>query len=241
MNQSHQVIACCHCGKVLRDETQYVGSAVACPHCWGIFLMPDTSKPATATTYATVNAKDSDPTENSDAAPKMGQKITLHSPRPSGVTILATLGLIFSGIGLLLGIWGLIYEVPANFDTNRLGSFQYRPDGSAIVLVGLNIVLIMFVVFCLFMMGFLQVCLGLLKRKNYARRSFYILASLIIFAVITKFALAAYYHSMDFTSITGDFFEMTALLYLVVGLIYLRTKGVKNWFNQISITHQAQP
>lgn len=223
------LIACCHCGKALSNAPEHAGNLVACPSCWNVFTMPDTAHEPGLSGVGSVNSIASEESNQTPDILPMGQKVDLDIKRPSGVTVLGIVGFTFSGFGLLASLLVLLYEIEPIFHSSEAGGIKFMPDGRAIVMVTVNIVLLKFIVFCLFMLCFIHVSYGLLKRRNHARRSFNILAGLIILSVLIQITMALKYKNAQL-GLKTDILELASLGYLAVGFIYLGTKRVKQWF-----------
>jgi len=139
------------------------------------------------------------------------------APRPSGIMILSVLGIIFSILGLLAGILVTSFEAAALY-----GFSKSRPYGSVLVLAG-------WLIFCVFMLGFLHISIGLLRRQKTARRAFIVLTVLIFLFALMPFFLSLGTNG-DYTGYKLDFIKGVSLLYLLISLVYLQLKRVKTWF-----------
>ena len=231
-------ILCPHCYRSLSGSDLPGTMTLMCPYCQQLFTMSEPSElsscPSSAASKTTgsiwpaVAGTVSAPVESVPAprSPACGTSpeveapvfVVYPNPRPFGVTLLALLGIIFTTVGLLAGLVGLINEAAIIF-----GWSQANNTGSVMVLIRFSVI-------CLFMMGFFQICLGLLRRKKSAHRAFCILAVLIILIQLIHCFFALREEGVASTFKIG-FFEGVALLYLLVGLLYLQLKRVKNWFS----------
>ena len=239
---SVEFFLCSKCQKELANAPQYAGLLTACPYCGNMFMMTgpaDTpyemtpakiieSRPATKniTTESARQTQTSDepttqdtPTESSSTSPDESVSyIVAQSPRPTGLTVIAAMGLIFSLIGLASGLLVLVLEAMA-----ILGESPNGTNGSIYILIR-------FVILCLFMLCFIQISIGLLKRRKSARRAFSLLAALIILGEVVQITIAAKNDALAIDFI-ADFFKFVGLAYLLIGVIYLQRKRIKAWFD----------
>ncbi|MBN1766679.1 MAG: hypothetical protein JW860_15600 [Sedimentisphaerales bacterium] len=137
--------------------------------------------------------------------------------RPIMLTIISVLGIIFCSLATILAIWGGAQAVS---DITK---------GSQLANTGYILNLCYFAVMFLFMVSFLQITVGMLKRDKKARKSFLILATLIMLLEFVKIASLIYIEKFSL-NYQQDFFKAVILIYLIVGAIYLRSKSAKTWF-----------
>ncbi|GEM_PF-2048424 len=217
------VFSCSHCGRELSSLPQYNGMLMACPYCRNMFIMQGAYVPTDVVCEvpAAASAFASGSVEGALATDQSGEAFAYILPppcRPSGLTIIATVGLIFSGIAMLLAIFGGLNEASIIYGLSKTpqnGSMQ---------------ILIYFIIAFLLMLCFVQISVGLLRRWKKARGSFFVLAMLIMLLEIAKIAVLIYTRHFQF-DYRIDLFKAAGLTYLVIGVLYLQRRQIKLWFD----------
>lgn len=235
---SENMFNCANCSRQLSVVPDYIGRLVACPYCGGMFIMPGLSPqssqrdaPAKADdeTIPIAVEKNNDSTVEragtvdlpktpvrpmSQATPYIIPELT----RPGGIAVLAVLGLMLSVTGLVLAISTLAIGTETLFGGGRL-----MLDDSIYSQVK-------FAMYCLYMLLYLLVCMGLLKGRNSARRIFVLLTLLFIFGELTQIGVASY-KGEPLVNPPLDFLKVIALVYMLGGVLYLIRSRIGNWFD----------
>ena len=217
---------CVYCGNKLGYAAFPPGMMLSCPYCRNTFVFPIVAEavdPACVATPSHPGAyRPESPTQDLFCQPPVPVHTPLDYivpdvPRPAGITILGLLGIIFSSLGLLVGIIVVLDQAGALY-----GLAESQSHGSVLVMAN-------FMVRCLFMLGFIHISIGLLRRRKSARWSFVILAVLIVLLEMVQVTTTVFGQG-ESLDIKIDFFRTVSLLYLISGLIYLQFRNAKNWF-----------
>ncbi len=237
-SSSENMFNCANCSRQLSVVPDYIGRLVACPYCGSMFIMPGLSPqslqrgdsgeadngtiPIAAeknNDSAVERAETVDSTKTpvgpmSQATPYIMPELT----RPGGIAVLAALGLMLSITGLVLAISTLVIGTETLFGSDRLmlGDSIYSQ--------------VKFAMYCLYMLLYLLVCMGLLKGRNSARRIFILLTLLFIFGELTQIGVASY-KGEPLVNPPLDFLKVIALVYMLGGVLYLIRSRIGNWFD----------
>ena len=217
---------CANCSRQLSVVPDYIGRLVACPYCGSMFVMPSLSPQSlprdaagknndSAVERAGAVSSTKMPTgPMSQATPYIMPELT----RPGGIAVLAALGLMLSITGLVLAISTLAIGTETLFGGDRftLGDSIYSQ--------------VKFAMYCLYMLLYLLVCMGLLKGRNSARRIFILLTLLFIFGELTQIGVASY-KGEPLVNPPLDFLKVIALVYMLGGVLYLLRSRIGNWFD----------
>ena len=217
---------CANCSRQLSVVPDYIGRLVACPYCGSMFIMPSLSpqslqrgaaeknNDSAAKRVETVDSTKMPARPISQATPYIIPELT----RPGGIAVLAALGLMLSITGLVLAISALVIGTETLFSGDRLmlGDSIYSQ--------------VKFAMYCLYMLLYLLVCMGLLKGRNSARRIFVLLTLLFIFGELTQIGVASY-KGEPLVNPPLDFLKVIALVYMLGGMLYLLRSRIGNWFD----------
>jgi DNA-directed RNA polymerase subunit RPC12/RpoP len=229
---------CANCSRQLSVVPDYIGRLVACPYCGSMFIMPSLS-PQSLQRGASEEADDGTipivaEKKNDSTAERAGTVDLTKTPigpmsqatpyiipelaRPGGIAVLAVLGLMLSITGLVLAISALVIGTETLFSGDRL-----MLDDSIYSQVK-------FAMYCLYMLLYLLVCMGLLKGRNSARRIFVLLTLLFIFGELIQIGLASY-KGEQLVNPPLDFLKVIALVYMLGGMLYLLRSRIGDWFD----------
>ena len=229
---------CANCSRQLSVVPDYIGRLVACPYCGSMFIMPRlsplslqrvSSAEADNGTIPIAAEKNSDSVaeqvETADSIMAPVRPISQATPyimpeliRPGGIAVLAVLGIVLSITGLVLAISVLVIGTEMLFGSDRfsMGDSIYSQ--------------VKFAMYCLYMLLYLLVCMGLLKGRNSARRIFVLLTLLFIFGELTQIGVASY-KGEPLVNPPLDFLKVIALVYMLGGVLYLLRSRIGNWFD----------
>ncbi len=229
---------CANCSRQLSVVPDYIGRLVACPYCGSMFIMPRLSPPSlqrvssgkadggTIPLASEGNSGSSaERAETTDSIRLPVKPISQATPyimpeltRPGGIAVLAVLGMVLSITGLVLAVSALVIGTETLF-----GNAQFTLGDSIYSQVK-------FAMYCLYMLLYMLVCMGLLKGRNSARRIFVLLTLLFIFGELIQIAVASY-KGEPLINPPLDFLKVIALVYMLGGMLYLLRSRIGTWFD----------
>ena len=186
---------CPHCHRILSQAPELNDMVIACPYCHGQFRMQDRSAPP------------------------------IPAARPTGVTVVGVLGIIFSALTLLLttcaaAVFGLASSIP-----EIQQELQRALEGRQFTFIDHFAM----VFACLIALILLIVSIGLLRRSRTARTCFYGLSLLWAASVTTRIAYTATQQgALEALQVLPG--AIVGLAYYGIGCIYLAQKRAAYWF-----------
>ena len=237
-SSSANMFNCPNCSRQLSVVPDYIGRLVSCPYCGSMFIMPRLSPPSSQrvssgkTDDGTIplateekSGSSAERAETTDSIKKSVRPISQATPyimpeltRPGGIAVLAVLGIVLSITGLVLAVSALVIGTETLFGSNQftLGDSIYSQ--------------VKFAMYCLYMLLYLLVCMGLLKGRNSARRIFVLLTLMFILGELIQIAVAAH-KGEPLINPPLDFLKVIALVYMLGGMLYLLRSRISTWFD----------
>jgi len=213
--RSREMINCPHCQQTMSGSIEMKGQMLACAFCRQPFIIPDTSVRFKASEKQSIRRGGKHTKRLKGQYYIYGENgcpyIIPRPARPAGVTFIAALGLVFSGF-MLLG--GLIFI---------LGNYFSLPELKTNIVSEKEMG-----VFCGTVTIFLLICVGLLRGSKSAYWCYLLLSLLNAVGIILNISPRQLGNNREL-AVAENIYSGFILLYLVVGIIYLRTKRVRDW------------
>jgi len=216
-------IECPACHKVLRHEPDNVGTVVLCPFCEQAFVVCDSDlafKPGLVR-------------EREGSYARQNRASGL---RPSGITAISVIGICSCGVifaaAALLALSCMNSVVAPVTESVREVTEGVREAVPVVPTPTTRAQKIMSAfVMVAFTLIFLLVCIGLLRRREWARRVFTIF-SWMAFAVFAGAVIGIFIMPGNPIKAWTLFVFLPAVVYFGLAFLYLRRKDIKAWFLQ---------
>ncbi|MBN1846482.1 MAG: hypothetical protein JW810_12405 [Sedimentisphaerales bacterium] len=210
-----KILNCPACQRTLRNDPEFAGMVLLCPYCDQAFVIPERA--------------DAHRFDLADRAGSYGRAYRVWHVRPTGVTAIAALGIVASliglGIAVLVGLSCLNAIVPPVPVSEEMR--EVLPQVAAKI-TRTQKILSAFVA-AAFALVFLITCIGLLKRRESARRIL-LVYSWIAFAVFAGTVVGIVIMPDSSIKAWTLVVFLPVVIYFTLAILYLYKRDIRGWF-----------